>query len=306
MNSPGISVIIVSYNAFDYLDKCIGTLLLQKNINLEIIVVDNNSPDNTVGLLVKKYPLVKIIASKENLGFSGGNNVGIQQATKDVLLLLNPDTELLENDSLAKMREYLLADSSIGILAPMLLNTDGTFQASFWDFPHITDVLSELFYLHMIQQKESPTQSGHVPAASGAALCLTKTFADELGGLDENMFWMEDTDLCYRATEAKRQVMYYHAIKIIHHGGKSSGNNYSISIPNQVMSKIKYFRKNSSWLQFLASDILSLFFIISRLIVFSILSLSVNTMYKLKTKAYFTALIYYFRYNFGGNKEIIR
>ncbi len=306
MNSPGISVIIVSYNAFDYLDKCIATLLLQKNIDLEIIVVDNNSPDGTVDLLVKKYPSVKVIASKKNLGFSGGNNVGIKQATKDAVLLLNPDTELIENDSLAKMSEHLLSDTNIGILAPMLLNTDGTFQASFWDFPSVADIVSELFYLHRIQKKDAPLLPNPVPAASGAALCLTKTLADELGGLDENMFWMEDTDLCFRATEAKKQVIYYPDIRIIHHGGKSSANNYSISIPNQVMSKIKYFKKNASWLKFISSDILTFFFILSRLLVFAILSLSVNTMYKLKTKAYFTALVYYFRYNFGGNKEIIR
>ena len=305
MSSPGISVIIVSYNAFDYLDKCLSSLLLQKGIDVKIIVVDNNSKDDTVNSIKTKYPEVKLIASAINLGFSAGNNLGIKEATKDVVLLLNPDTELPESDTLVKMRDYLIANPSIGILAPYLLNTDGTFQPSFWNFPKPSDILLELFYLHRIQKTNPPASPTQIPAASGAALCLTKETADKLNGLDANMFWMEDTDLCFRVTQLGKQVVYHPGIKIIHHGGKSSVNNYSISIPNQVMSKIKYFKKNSSWLAFLTSDIISFLFILSRLILFTLLSLSVNKMFKLKTKAYFVALKAYFSYNFGGDKEII-
>lgn len=154
MRSAGISIVIVSYNAFDYLDKCVGSLLAQKNIEAEIIIVDNNSSDGTVDLLKNKYPSLRVIASKENLGFSGGNNVGIKAATKDVILLLNPDTELQESDSLLKMRDYLINNPNIGILAPHLLNTDGSFQPSFWEFPKVNDILLELFYLHRVKKKE--------------------------------------------------------------------------------------------------------------------------------------------------------
>jgi GT2 family glycosyltransferase len=304
--SSGISIVIVSYNAFDYLDKCVGSLLMQKNIETEIIVVDNNSFDGTVDLLKSKYPSVKVIASKENLGFSGGNNVGIKAATNEIILLLNPDTELQESGTLLKMRNYLISNPNIGILAPQLLNTDGSFQPSFWEFPKVNDILLELFYLHRIKKKEILSARTLVSAASGAAFCLKKELADQLGGLDTNMFWMEDTDLCFRATSLGKQVIYNPDIKIIHHGGKSSADNYSISIPNQVISKIKYFEKNGSGLQFIASDVLSLFFIVSRLMIFALLSLSINRMFKLKARAYFIALKGYFSYNFAGNKEIIR
>ena len=306
MSSPGISVIIVSYNAFEYLDKCISSLLLQKGVDIEIIVVDNNSTDGTVGLLKDKYPGIKLFPSSINLGFSAGNNLGIKEATKDVVLLLNPDTELPESNTLVKMRDYLITNPATGIVAPYLLNTDGSFQSSFWNFPSASDILFEMLYLHRIQKQNPPLSPRPVQAASGAALCLTKQLADELHGLDVNMFWMEDTDLCYRATQLGKQVVYNPELKIIHHGGKSSVNNYSISIPNQVMSKVKYFKKNSSWLTFITSDILTFFFILSRLIVFTLLSLSINKMFKLKTKAYFITLKRYFSFNFIGNKEIIR
>jgi len=306
INSPGISIVIVSYNVSGYLDQCIHSLLLQTNIEVEIIVVDNNSSDGTVEFLKKKYPTVKVIANKENTGFSAGNNTGIHEATKDLILLLNPDTELPEKEILEKIRAYMINTPDTGILAPMLLNTDGTFQLSFWDFPKVKDILLELFYLHRIQKKQAPALLSPIEGAAGAALCLSKEFADKLGGLDPDIFWMEDIDLCYRATRFGKQVIYNPDIKIIHHGGKSSADNYSISIPNQVLSKIKYFRKNGTQLQFIASNILSFITILSRIIAFAILSLSLNKVYTLKLKAYCSTLIHYFHYNFAGKREIIR
>lgn len=305
MQTPGVSVIIVSYNAFDYLDKCLSSLLRQQGIDLEIIVVDNNSPDGTAKLVKEKYPSIKLIASEKNLGFSGGNNLGIKEATKDVLLLLNPDTELLQADTLAKMSTYLLSNPNYGIVAPYLLNTDGSFQSSFWDLPQVRDVLTELVYLHRIHKKAPPTQPTQVPAVSGAAQFLTRELALKLNGLDPDMFWMEDTDLCYRVNQVGKKIMFYPEVKVIHHGGKSSVDKYSISIPNQIMSKVKYFKKHGSWLTFITSDVLSFFFIISRLIIFAVLSLSINRMFKLKTKAYFVALKRFFSYNFAGKKAII-
>jgi len=306
MNNPGISIVIVSYNVSRYLDKCISSILSQKNAEFEIIVVDNNSSDGTVDFLTKKYPSVKIFANKENHGFSTGNNSGIRAATQDLILLLNPDTELPEYDTLEKMKKYMVTNPDTGILAPCLLNTDGTFQPSFWNFPKVADILQELFYLHRVQKKEAPIVPITISAAAGAALCMNKALANRLGGLDPDIFWMEDTDFCYRASKAEEKIIYHPGIKIIHHGGKSSDNNYQISIPNQVISKIKYFRKNGSWLQYTASNLLSLFFILSRFVVFTILSLYSNKIYGLKRKAYSKALRAYVRYNTGLNRGIIR
>ncbi|MGP8214414.1 MAG: glycosyltransferase family 2 protein [Bacteroidia bacterium] len=306
MISAGVSVIIVSYNVSDYLDKCIASLLLQKNIEVEIIVVDNNSSDGTVDFLKRKYTGVKVIPLSENTGFSAGNNRGIKEATHDFILLLNPDTELQETNVLEKMRDYLINTPDVGILAPCLLNTDGTLQSSFWNFPKVKDILLELFYLHRVQKKKNPGVPIPVSAASGATLFISKELVNISGGLDASMFWMEDTDLCYRATRLGKKVVYYPEVKIIHHGGKSASDRYSISIPNQVISKIKYFKKNGSRYQFIASDILSLFFILSRFIVFAVLSLSRKKMFQLKAKAYTAALKAYFDYNFAGNKEIIK
>jgi hypothetical protein len=303
---PDISIVIVSYNVWAYLDKCIESILLQKDILTEIIVVDNNSSDGTIQNLSTKYPQVKRIVNTINAGFSGANNQGIQEASAAVILLLNPDTEIPDTDILQRMRAGLLSDPQIGILAPKLINTDGSFQPSFWPFPGVMNIFLELFYLHAINKLEEPVAPMQVEAAAGAVLCMRKELVIELGGMDTNIFWMEDTDLCYRVKLAGKKVIYDPTIKIVHHGGKSSENKYHISIPNQVISKIKYFRKNGSSLQFTASNILSILFIISRLIIFTLLSLTGNNIFILKRKAYYQALISYFRYNFSGEKGIIR
>jgi O-antigen biosynthesis protein len=306
MNNPNISIIIVSYNVWEYLDKCIRSILLQEGVIPEIIVVDNNSSDGTVQNLETRYPQLKCIANKTNAGFSGANNKGIQEASADIIMLLNPDTEISNIDTLQKMRAGLLSDSQTGILAPKLTNTDGSFQPSFWPFPGVIDIFMELFYLHLIKKKEEPLEPKQIEAAAGAALYMRKELAIEVGGMDANMFWMEDTDLCYRVALTGKKIIYDPNVKIIHHGGKSSENNYHISIPNQVISKIKYFRKNGSCLQFITSNILSLLFIISRLMIFGLLSIGSNNTYILKRKAYYQALASYFRYNFSEEKGIIR
>jgi GT2 family glycosyltransferase len=305
MAKPDISIVIVSHNVWDYLDKCIHSILSQKGISPEIIVVDNNSTDGTLTNLKANHPAVKVISNKNNAGFSAANNQGIKAATADVILLLNPDTEITGLDTLRKMTDYLLGDDNIGILAPKLLNTDGSFQPSFWNFPRVTVILLELFFLHTRNKSDIHTAPKEIQGASGAALCLRKSLADSLGGLDENLFWMEDIDLCYRVAKTGKKNVFNPDLTIIHHGGKSSVNKQLVTIPNQVMSKIKYFRKNGSSMQFALSNFLSFLFILSRLAVFSILSISGNSLFMVKRKAYFRAFSSYMRYNFAGDKEII-
>jgi len=305
MAKPDISIVIVSHNVWDYLDKCIHSILSQKGIVPEIIVVDNNSTDGTLNNLNINHSAVRVISNKNNAGFSAANNQGIKAATADVILLLNPDTEITGVDTLRKMTDYLVGDSNIGILAPKLLNTDGSFQPSFWNFPRVTVILLELFFLHTSNKINIPKAPKEIQGASGAALCLRKSQANSLDGLDENLFWMEDIDLCYRVAKTGKKIIYNPDLRVIHHGGKSSVNKQLVTIPNQVISKIKYFKKNGSWMQFALSDFLSFLFILSRLVVFSMLSIGGNSIYVLKRKAYFRAFFSYMRYNFAGDKGII-
>ena len=219
--NPDISIIIVSYNVKQYLCNCIDSILTQIDIVVEIIVVDNNSTDGTQELIKAKYPFVKFISNSLNVGFSAANNQGIKEASAELIMLLNPDTELVDKDTLLRVKKYMNENGQIGILAPHLLNTDGSFQPSFWNFHGIGELMLELFYMHRIKKSKPPLSPTPIQAASGAALIFKKCLTDEIGGLDENMFWMEDTDFCYRTNKIDKEVIWAPEIKIIHHGGKS-------------------------------------------------------------------------------------
>jgi GT2 family glycosyltransferase len=299
-------VIIVSYNVLEYLCHCIDSIIAQKDIRVEIIVVDNNSTDATKDLIKSKYPAVKLICNSDNFGFSAANNQGIKIASSEIILLLNPDTELKEKGALQHAKKYLEGDPQIAILAPQLLNTDGSFQPSFWSFHAVKELMLELFYMHRMKQAMPPPSSSIlVEAASGAALFFRRSLVDEIGGLDENMFWTEDIDFCYRATQTGKKVIWTPEIRIIHHGGKSSAGNESVTIPNQVMSKIKFSKKHDSVPMFFLVDILSLLFICSRLLVFTLVSF-VRAKYNAKRKAYCIAFKAYFRFNFRGSSIIVK
>lgn|SRR6185312_15963568 len=304
LSKPDISVIIVSYNVREYLCNCIDSLLMQEGVRTEIIVVDNHSSDDTKEVIANKYPSVKFIANSDNKGFSAANNQGIKTASGEIILLLNPDTEVPDPSALEEIKKYMDANPDIAIMAPRLLNTDGSFQPSFWEYKPVEDTLLQLIGAGGLRKIEQPVLPTAIQVASGAALIFRKTLIDEVGGLDENMFWMEDIDFCHKVWKKGKKIIFHPDIKIIHHGGKSSVGNEVITIPNQVISKIKFSRKNDSVLVFYIVDILNLFFIISRLLIFTIISL-INNRFKYKRKAYLIALKRYFKLNLKGDNAII-
>jgi GT2 family glycosyltransferase len=305
ITKPDISIIIVSYNVQKYLCNCIDSLLAQTDIVVEIIVVDNNSTDGTIEILESKYPNVKRISNSYNAGFSAANNQGIKESSGETILVLNPDTELMEADTLRRMKDSLNSNPQTAIVAPCLINSDGSFQLSFWNYPGIKELLFELFYIHKIKKTEQPASAIEVEAASGAALIFRKSLINEIGGLDENMFWMEDVDFCYRAFETGKKIILNPEIKIIHHGGKSSVGNYDITIPNQVMSRIKFSKKHDTKPEFYLINMLSLIFICSRLSSFTLGSVLMKKS-NAKRKAYVIALKSYFSFNFQGSSAIIK
>jgi GT2 family glycosyltransferase len=303
--TPDISVVIVSYNVLDYLKPCLVSVYAQVGVVPQVMVVDNNSTDGTVEFIRGNYPQIRLIENKFNNGFSGANNQGLKEATGEYLLLLNPDTEILEKNTLSQLKEFARHNNQYAMLAPRLLNTDGSLQASFWPLPGISELLLELFYIHRLKKVQEHVTGVEVGAVSGAVMFCSRALLLEVDGLDEKMFWMEDTDLCYRLQRAGNKILYLPDIKVVHHGGKSSGN-YSVVIPNQVLSKLKFSSKHGSYFQYVIINVLTLLFICSRLAIFTLLSLTGRNEWAKKRNAYGVAFNAYFNYVFSGNNEIIK
>ncbi len=291
--TPQLTVVIVNYNVKDLIQNCLSSIYKYcGNIALELIVIDNASTDGSVVMIQNKFPACILISNKTNAGFSEANNQGIRIAKGDFILLLNPDTEL-RNDSISGMMTYLNKHPSIAMLAPKLLNTDGSLQISCCKFPSVLNIIVEALYLHILfKLRQYPLSNFDtifdVDYAAGACLLFHKDLINKIGYLDTNLFWMDDVDYCYRA-KTVGSVVYFPQSKIIHHSGKSLRQNYNISISNQIISKLKYLRKHFSFITFLVGIIFSLIHVFTRIMIFTVLS-PFKKVYFSKSKAYIYTL----------------
>jgi len=301
-----LSIIIVNYNVNDWLLKSIKSIYNYiQHIEFEIIVVDNNSTDDSISNLKTLYPYVIIIENNYNAGFAEANNQGIRIANGKLILMLNPDTELFD-DSINKLVLFASNLNHNDLIAPCLLNSDSSIQYSTWRAPNVSTILKEAFFLNYVfpnnKNIDSEISKVEVQCVSGAAMLFKKDLINKIGFLDKNLFWMDDTDFCYRVRKASGRILYFPSSRIFHHGGKSSAKNQKIVISNQILSKIKFFKKHFSFFIFFLSIWFSLIHIINRIIVFAIL-FPVSGFWK-KEKAYCFSFVKFIKYIFVSDKSI--
>ena len=142
-----LSVIIVNWNTKKLLEDCLASIFkFTKNLDFEVIVVDNSSSDGSQKMVQNKFPKVKLIQNKDNLGFAKANNIGIKLAIGKYILLLNSDTYLIEN-SLQKLVEFAVKQENLGVLAPQLLNSDETIQQAVGFFPDLPQIF--FWFMHV-------------------------------------------------------------------------------------------------------------------------------------------------------------
>lgn len=308
MQNIDVSVIIVSYNVPQLLLACIASVYQSVgDYKCEIIVIDNNSADNSVALIKAQYPEVQIISNSYNNGFSGANNQGIAIAKGKYLFLLNPDTEIIA-DGLSQLIELANSKAEIDIIGPRLLNSNGSLQISAWKKPMVYYLLFDLFYLkaffnplnYTVDKYQKPFSPQII---SGAAIFAKKEVFQTLKGLDENLFWMEDVDFSIRAQKSSFSIIYIPSIQVFHHSGKSAGSNQKVAISNQILSKIKYYKKHSYYLVFVLAALLSFLIIISRLVISLILA-AFSPKAFLKFKIYKYAFTRFISYLFLNDKRI--
>jgi len=224
----------VNYNVKVFLENSLISIQkAMEGIQGEIIVVDNASDDGSVEMVRQKFPAVKLIANKENVGFASANNQAIKEARGEYLVLLNPDTVLQEN-TLKVMMDFLDKNPEVGLAGCKILNPDGTLQlACRRSFPTpwvaFTKVvgLSNIFPRSHIFGKYNlayldPDKTYEVDAVSGSFMFVRRRAIDEAGLLDEQFFmYGEDLDWCYRIKKAGWKIYYVHSTQVIHYKGES-------------------------------------------------------------------------------------
>lgn len=230
-----LSVIIVNYNVQHFLEQCLHSVReAASRVPTEVWVVDNNSVDGSVAMVREKFPEVKVIANKDNPGFSKGNNQAIVESTGEYVLLLNPDT-VVEEDTFEKVVHFMDSHPDAGGLGVKMIDGKGNFlPESKRGLPTPAVAFYKIFGLSRLFPKSKRFGRYHlgyldmdktheVDVLSGAFMLLRKSVLDKIGLLDESFFmYGEDIDLSYRITLAGYKNYYFPDTRIIHYKGEST------------------------------------------------------------------------------------
>jgi GT2 family glycosyltransferase len=229
-----LSIIIVNWNSTGYLLKCLDSVFHETvGLDFEVIVVDNASTDNGCALVRERFPKVRIVESRSNLGFGGANNVGAGQAKGTNLLFLNPDTLVLRN-AIATALGHLDRLKDAGAVGVRLLNPDMTVQTS--AILRIPTIMNQVFGIEFLRTRFphfkifgtgplfSPGPGPQkVEAISGACMFVKREAFMAAGQFDSRYFmYSEDVDLC-KSLQSKGYSVYYTGdAGIVHFGGAST------------------------------------------------------------------------------------
>ena len=229
-NHIDLSIVIVSYNVRYFLEQCLQSVFdATKNINAEVIVVDNNSHDTSCEMINEKYAKVKLIANKQNTGFSKANNQGVAIAKGEYVLILNPDTVAAE-DTFTELLNFAKSRNNLGAIGIKLIDGTGVFlpeskrgiptpKVSFNKLTGISSKQTGKYYATHLQHDES----GVVEILVGAFMFMKKAIYAEVKGFDEDYFmYGEDIDLSYKIHKKGYQNYYYSEAQIIHYKGEST------------------------------------------------------------------------------------
>jgi len=244
MKDFDLSITICSWNTVDDLRACLASLTaIRSEANFEVIVVDNNSEDASPTMVAEEFSWVRLEAMKVNLGFVGGQNHAAEIRNGRHVLPLNSDT-VVHPGAIKGLYEYLEANPDVAIVAPMLLNPDGSLQFSCRRFPNPlaalfrNTLLGRMFpnnrytkeYLMQDWNHEGPRE---VDWVSGAALLVRDTFVEENGLFDpEFVMFCEDVDLCFQAWKKGKKVIYLPELTITHAIGRSTDK-----APNRMIGR---------------------------------------------------------------------
>lgn len=234
--SPRVSILIANWNGRGILPACLRSIPAQTHtVTYEVIVVDDASTDDSIAIVQRDFPAVRLVVNPTNLGFVGANNAGIQHATGEFVLLLNSDTELTE-DAVGKLVAFMDRHPEAGICGPALFTADGKPQVSYGWPPSLLPAVIDAFFLNDLFPRAGLPARGILPDlsrtapfpvryVSGAALMIRASLVAQVGLFDP-LFraYCEEVDLCQRVrTSTGLQCFIVPDARIMHYEGKSYG-----------------------------------------------------------------------------------
>ncbi len=222
-----ISVIIVTFNSSPFIGRCLSSILEGVgDVPYELIIIDNNSTDETCTIIKDQFPQAIHLANTFNAGFARANNLAIQRARGEFVLFINPDI-VWKRGRLERAIRFLKEHPEVGALGCRLSLADGSWQKSHGGFPTLMREFKEAFYLPRLfprsrwmsgifAYEESPKPKP-VDWVSGAFFLCYRRVLDEVGSFDERYFlYYEDIDLSKRIREKGKDIYYYPEVEVVH------------------------------------------------------------------------------------------
>jgi GT2 family glycosyltransferase len=226
MAEADVACVVVTYDALPWLEPCLESVRA-----VETVVVDHGSTDGTVELVAERFPEVRLVR-QENRGLAAGWNRGIAETDSRYVLILNADAWLV-GDALARLLAYADEHPDAAVVAPRLLNPDGSLQRSVRGFPTLWRLATEYLFLRKLAPRSTALNGFYAGGfehdepreaefVMGACLLVRREAIEQVGPLDERFFlFSEETDWCYRFRRAGWRVLFYPGAECVHVGGAS-------------------------------------------------------------------------------------
>ncbi len=235
--NPDVSIIILNHNAEHFLKQSLKSIGAQKGLKFEVIVVDNNSSDNSREMVKKVFPHVTWIQRDTSLGFSAGNNEGVKRAVADTILFLNPDASFTSSSDLKICYDKLWSDETIGALTGrvnLYLTGDidvtchrgfPTPWASFTHFSGLSKIFPRVELFNQYTKNYLGYETEHeIDSVGGMFLLIRKSVGESVGWWDEDYpLYGEDLDFCYRLHLAGYRNIFFPSVTILHYKGVATG-----------------------------------------------------------------------------------
>lgn len=273
-----MSILIVNWNTRDILAECLQSILddigLPESTQMEVYVVDNASADGSVAMLRNRFPWVKLIENRDNVGFARANNQAMRVCQGEYVLLLNSDTKVLPG-ALQALVSFMDQTPNAGAAGSLLLNPDGTLQHScyrvptlfgeFWRLLHLDKLYRLALYDMTSWPQDRPRQ---VEVIQGASLVVRRKVIESVGMLDEDYFiYTEEVDWCDRILRAKWKNYWVPQSKVIHYGAQSTKQVAQKMFLRLYETKIIFFRKHRGAVATVAYKLILAFSALMRLLV---------------------------------------
>jgi len=284
-----LSVIILSFNTRDITNRCLQKLeaaqdFCEKKLGnkVKIIVLDNGSVDGSAEMVRVNHPEIKLIVSKENTGFSKGNNLAMAQTTTPLILLLNSDV-YLEEDSLYKSIAYFRVNLNCDGIGVRLNYLTGELQPSAGNLPDPLNIIFWILSLSPLSLIEEIIPTFHPKGKSffskahpvgwvmGAFFMVKREIFDKTNGFDEHLFMhTEEVEWCKRIKDMGFKIWYVPQVEVTHLHGASSNFDLTTSFLNELKG-IKYYLKKHYPNFYLPVKLFLLIGLILRVIAFSLI-----------------------------------